>query len=154
MLLTEEHIRNCTLVQYKTMYQHRYLCVTLVYLFQREGWNVNSRYEPTSQNFIVPTSNCCHLDHNTDNENTSGDQDAVLSGASFREEAGHESTKPSSELQDGSEPALLCRVVDVTVSLWKLSISTRSRTIQVELFVRFPKDGIAKIPLNIPWLYP
>jgi hypothetical protein len=80
-----------------------------------QEWNGDPRNKTTSQNFIVATGNCCNLDDNTDDEDTGSDQYAVLSRANLCNEAGHDCSKPSTEFENGSEPTLLRRIVDVPV---------------------------------------
>jgi hypothetical protein len=75
----------------------------------------NLRDETTSKNLVVSAGNCCDLDDNTNDENTSASQDTVLAGESLSNEARHHSTKPGTKLEDGSQPTLLCWVVNVSI---------------------------------------
>lgn len=93
-----------------------------------------------------------NLNDNTDNEYNSGDQDAVLSRGSLSDESGHDGTKPSTKFQDGSQPSLFGGVVSITVGFYCVSVR-----VYIEPngnYIRFPNEGICKMPLNMPWLYP
>jgi hypothetical protein len=108
------------------------------------------RDETTGKNLIVTTSNGCNLNNNTDDENTSRAQDTVFSGQDFGYETRKESSEPSSKFEDSSQPSLLCRVVNVAVRLYDMSELNLHKTWTSSL--RLPNEGIAKIPLNMPWL--
>lgn len=52
-------------------------------------------------------SNSCALDHNPDNEDSHGHEDAVLSGDGLGNKARQKSPQPGAELKNGGKPALL-----------------------------------------------
>lgn len=76
----------------------------------------NSRNEATSKNLVVSASDGSDLDDNTEDEHAGGNQDTVLAGKGLSNETGHDSTKPSTKLENGRQPTLLCWIIDVTVS--------------------------------------
>lgn len=61
----------------------------------------NSRNEATSKNLVVSASDGSDLNDNTKDEYTGGDQDTVLAGKALSNETGHDSTKPSTKLENG-----------------------------------------------------
>jgi hypothetical protein len=95
---------------------------------------------------------CCNLYNDSNDEDTGRTQNAILSGKNFGDETRKEGSKPGSKLEDRSEPPLLCRVINVAVRLYLALMIVRRKSSRWGS--RLPKDGIAKIPLNMPWLYP
>jgi hypothetical protein len=76
----------------------------------------------------VTTSDCCNLDNHTDDKHTSRTQNAVLSRQNFGDETRKESSEPGSELEDSSQPSLLCRIVNVAVRLCPVLITSLSKS--------------------------
>lgn len=87
----------------------------------------------------MTTSNCSYLDDDADNEDCRGHQNAVLSRGGLSNETRHDGSKPGTEFQDGSEPSLLCCVVDVAIGLCSVSAQVDS---QGDDNIRFPNEGI------------
>jgi hypothetical protein len=108
------------------------------------------RDETTGENLIVSASDCCNLNNNTNNEYASRAQNTVLPREDLGHEARKESSEPGSKLQDSSKPSLLCRVVNVAVRLYYVSKLDLHKMRLLNL--RFPNEGMAKMPLNMPWL--
>ena len=69
----------------------------------------------------MATSDGSDLNDNTNDEDTGGDQDAVLSRGSLSDETRHDGSEPSSEFQNGSQPSLLCWVVNISVGFFSVS---------------------------------
>jgi hypothetical protein len=80
----------------------------------------------------VAAGDCCDLDHNANDEHTGCDQNSVFSRAALGKETGHEGSKPRTQLQDRGEPALLGRVIDVTIGFWAVLVM-RSETMEYRL---------------------
>lgn len=91
---------------------------------------------------------CDALDDDANDENAHVDQDSVLAGENLCEETAVETAKPSTELEDGRQPALLGSIANPVTHVWNVSV-TGIRTL-VEACLRAPKEVIVKIPEKTP----
>lgn len=71
-----------------------------------DGSRIDSRDESATENGRVTSRDGGGLDNDTDDEDGGGDEDGVLSREGLGEETGDEGTEPSTEFEDGGEPAL------------------------------------------------
>lgn len=69
------------------------------------------------------TASHCHaLDDDTDDEDADIHKDSVFAREDFSKEAAVQATKPSTELEDGGQPALFRRIANPIAHIWNGSV--------------------------------
>ena len=98
----------------------------------------------------MTAANRSRLYDNAEEEHGCRDQNAIFTRRSLSEESSEECTNPCAKLEDRSEPSLLRWVVDVSIRFCYHVIN--GSAMEMDSLLRAPKDGICKMPLNMPWL--
>ena len=121
--------------------------------------NTHACDEPTGKSGVGTSSRDGNrLDTHAENEDTSGNDDPELAGEVLGDKRREQSTDPSAELEDGSEPALLGLVGIVVKGIilahvWKEDVVSdtlpKAYTRTVQWNSRSLKEGMARSPENM-----
>lgn len=75
--------------------------------------------EATGDEAGCTASHCNALDDHTDDEDADIHEDGVFAREDFSEEAAVQATEPSTELEDGGQPAFLRRITNPIAHIWE-----------------------------------